>query len=494
MKIRCMKMLSMKMRGLWIILLMIFSFALKAQDNNTFQLHPDNPHYFLYQGKPTIVVGSGEHYGAVINLDFDYKTYLQTLGKDQLNNTRLFTGAYVEKLGDFGIQKNTLAAADGRVILPWKRAAESGYTLGGNKFDLNQWDEAYFERLKNFMQLSAENDVIVEVTLFSAHYANGWNYSALNPKNNINQTSEIPSAKVNTLDNGNILEHQERYVRKIVSELNDFDNLYFEIQNEPWAEAPDLVFTRNEFGPEEDWRSQTQVVSQKSNAWQRTVAEWIKDEESNLPKKHLISQNISNFDYPITDPDPNISIFTFHYAFPKAVYQNYYLDRAIGLNETGFAGQADSTYRRQAWRFLMAGGSLFSHLDYSFSVGSEDGSDTAYEAPGGGSPAFRDQMSILKTFFEDLDFIALKPDFQTVLGSPGAYNLTLSDGESLWIIYVEPVAIKSQSFILDLPEGEYQAEWKDVESGKSLGMMTVEDNHLKVPEANGDKVVVIRSR
>src|SRR5262245_11031978 len=30
-------------------------------------LHPDNPHYFLFRGKPTILITSGEHYGAVLN-------------------------------------------------------------------------------------------------------------------------------------------------------------------------------------------------------------------------------------------------------------------------------------------------------------------------------------------------------------------------------------------------------------------------------------------
>ena len=34
-------------------------------------LHPDNPHYFLYRGKPAVLVTSGEHYGAVLNRDFD---------------------------------------------------------------------------------------------------------------------------------------------------------------------------------------------------------------------------------------------------------------------------------------------------------------------------------------------------------------------------------------------------------------------------------------
>ena len=26
-------------------------------------LHPENPHYFLFRGKPTVLVTSGEHYG-----------------------------------------------------------------------------------------------------------------------------------------------------------------------------------------------------------------------------------------------------------------------------------------------------------------------------------------------------------------------------------------------------------------------------------------------
>ena len=69
------------------------------------RLLPKNPHYFEYDGRQTLLIGSGEHYGAVVNQDFDYRTYLATLAADGLNNTRLFTGAYVEKPGDFNIQK-----------------------------------------------------------------------------------------------------------------------------------------------------------------------------------------------------------------------------------------------------------------------------------------------------------------------------------------------------------------------------------------------------
>ncbi len=42
-------------------------------------LHPQNPHYLLFRGKPAVLITSGEHYGAVLNRDFDYRRYLDEL-------------------------------------------------------------------------------------------------------------------------------------------------------------------------------------------------------------------------------------------------------------------------------------------------------------------------------------------------------------------------------------------------------------------------------
>ena len=41
------------------------------------QLHPENQHYFLYKGNALALITSAEHYGALLNLDFDYHTYLR---------------------------------------------------------------------------------------------------------------------------------------------------------------------------------------------------------------------------------------------------------------------------------------------------------------------------------------------------------------------------------------------------------------------------------
>ena len=45
--------------------------------------------------KPTILITSGEHYGAVLNLDFDYARYLDELHAHGLNLTRTFAGTYL---------------------------------------------------------------------------------------------------------------------------------------------------------------------------------------------------------------------------------------------------------------------------------------------------------------------------------------------------------------------------------------------------------------
>lgn len=455
---------------LWVPLYMSL-LTLHAQAQSVLRLNPSNPHYFEYKGKPTVIVGSGEHYGAVINGEFNYKTYLQTLKNDGLNTTRLFTGAYFEVPGAFGIQKNTMAPNPDKLLLPWARSSEPGYKLGGNKFNLTQWNDAYFDRLKDFMQEAERNGIIVEINLFSSYYGAGWPHSVFNRPNNVNNTDEIPPQNAQTPFNGNILGFQEQYVRKIVRELNSFPNLYFEIQNEPWADLKDTVLVYNEYFSKEEvkdsfWKATLEVVAERANDWQRRVAGWIRDEERNLANKHLISQNISNFHYPIADPDPNVSLFNFHYASPEAVTENYYLEKPIGFNETGFAGSQDVTYRRQAWRFMMAGGALFNHLDYSFSVGFENGQDTMYKAPGGGSPALRKQFGILKQYLDKLDLTHLKPAPVLVQASPGAQTWALSSGRSQCVVYLEPLATRKLELVLWLPRGSYRADWTDVATGE----------------------------
>ena len=99
----------------FLLLAGILSCGRYNQQQPALSLHPQNQHYFLFRGKPVILIGSTEHYGAVMNLDFNYVKYLDEISSSGLNVTRTFSGIYVEPGGAFGISKNTMAPAPGRV-------------------------------------------------------------------------------------------------------------------------------------------------------------------------------------------------------------------------------------------------------------------------------------------------------------------------------------------------------------------------------------------
>jgi hypothetical protein len=413
-------------------------------------LHPDNPHYFLWRGKPTVLITSGEHYGAVLNLDFDYVTYLKELAAHKLNNTRTWSGAYVEPNGAFNITSNSLAPANGRFICPWARSGEPGYANGGNKFDLTQWNTNYFARLRHFMQQAGTRGVVVEMNLFCPMYDEAqWKLSPQNAINNVNGIGRVARTNVYTLDkNGGLLAIQETLTRELVTELNAFDNLYFEICNEPYFGGVTME-------------------------WQHHIADVIVETEKTLPNKHLISQNVANGSKKVTKPHPAISIFNFHYASPpKAVAENYALNKVIGDNETGFKGTNVTHYRMEAWEFIVAGGALYNNLDYSFVAGHERG-DFVYPKtqPGGGNPEFRRQMTVLRDFINGFDFVRMKPDKEFInSGVPDkmhAYALA-ENGKQYAAYFFDPSNAAPQSIALTLliPSGQYRVDWIDVLSGK----------------------------
>ena len=408
-------------------------------------VHPSNPHYFEFRGKPTILVTSGEHYGAVLNRAFDYSTYLQTLANDRLNLTRIFSGLYREVPGSFGITKNTLAPLEPDFVQPFRR-------VSAQRYDLSAWNEDYFSRLKGFAAEASRLGIIVEMTLFTSYYNDThWSLSPLNAANNVQGVGKVKSDEVLTLKDSELFAVQERFVRKAVRELNSFDNVYFEVCNEPYFH-----------GVAEDW--------------QRRIAEIIVDEQSRLPKRHLISMNIANGSAAVTSPHPAISIFNFHYARPpRAVEVNYGLNKPIGMNETGFDGTLDAVYRIQAWDFLMAGGALYNNLDYSFAVGFENGTFPVPAGdPGGGSPRLRKQLGLLRTFFDAVPFTTMRPWAVPVFGLPQATSARLlSDGSNVYAGYLHTGQIMAgyqpryivrtaklrTTLSFDLPSGEYELEW-----------------------------------
>ncbi|MDF1548657.1 MAG: PA14 domain-containing protein [Bacteroidales bacterium] len=432
----------MKLNYFFLILLISFSSCINSYNTEPVKQCNENPRYFSYKGKPTILMGSTEHYGAVLNLDFDYMSYLDELQKCNLNLTRTFTGIYVEPQGAFNIEKNTLAPDPGRFICPFARSEEPGYANGGNKFDLSKWDQHYFKRLKNFISEADKRDIIVEITLFSSIYEEEqWKLNPQNPANNINNLPIVPFKEVQSLLHPEYLAFQENMVKKIVNELNEFNNIYFEICNEPYSDNI----------PKD---------------WQNHMAELVRQTEKQLPKKHIISYNIGNQSMHIPSLNPSYSAVNFHYAEPEASLENSHLNVPIGDNETGFKGVADWPYRVEAWSFILAGGALFNHLDYSFAVGHETG-DFQYPVsqPGGGNNGLRKQFGFLRRFIENLDFIQMRPDTVLInnLSDSSISTQVFSNDNKLYLVYLykrwknakENISVRGLTNFIPPTTGEY---------------------------------------
>jgi hypothetical protein len=413
-------------------------------------LHPDNPRYFLFRGKPTVLVTSAEHYGAVLNLDFDYLRYLDTLGADGLNLTRLFSGTYHEVPSSFAITDNTLAPKPGRYAAPWARSTEPGDYDGGMKFDLSRWDDSYFRRLKDFMAEAQKRGVVVEMNLFCPLYEEVlWDASPMNARNNVNGVGRVPRDEVYTLKHADLTAVQEAVARKIVTELNGFDNLYFEIANEPYFGGITLE-------------------------WQHHVAKLIADTEAKLPNRHLVSMNIANGTARVENPSPHVSIFNFHYATPPlAVAANAHLRGVIGENETGFRGKEDVLYRTEGWAFLLAGGGLYNNLDYSFTPAHPDGTFLDYTSPGGGNPTFRRQMRVLKDFVDSFDFVRMMPDRSVVEAPAGLEVQSLVEKGRQYAVYLyRPVG-----------QGNFAARWTgrlDPPATGEYRLTTVSDDGVRL--------------
>ena len=415
-------------------------------------LHPDNPHYLLFRGKPTILVTSAEHYGAVLNLDFDYIKYLDTLHSYGFNLTRMFSGIYVESPRSFNIMNNTLAPAPGRFICPWARSSEPGYANGGNKFDLNKWDENYFERLRDFITQAGKRGIVVEVVLFCPYYGDEqWDLSPIKHSNNINGIGNIARTDALTMKDSKLLSVQEAMVRKIINELKDFDNIYYEICNEPYFGGVTLE-------------------------WQYHIASIINDAEKDFTYKHLMAQNIANGSAKIENPNSLVSIFNFHYATPPiAVEMNYDLNRVISDDETGFRGIDDTPYRTEGWEFIIAGGGIYDNLDYSYTVGHEDGTFILPSTqPGGGSASLHNQLKILKDFIHGFNFINMRPDnsiIKKVTPSEITVRALVETGKT-YALHVRGGT--KVDIIIDITKGKYKIEWLNTKTGIFESKLTVD--------------------
>jgi len=430
------------------------------------KLHPSNPHYFLFNGQPTILITSAEHYGAVVNKEFNYVTYFDRLKAYGLNYTRIYPGALFEPMGKF-IVGNTLGVKPASLVVPWARSNVLGYLVCGNKFDLDKWDAEYFRRLKDFVAQAGKRGIVVEVCFFNSQYSDTWPISPLYYENNIQKVGKCDYLDAQTMRHADLIKRMDDYVGKITQEVNDFDNVILEICDEP-----SLFTSHADAGP-----------------WVKHFVGVITNAESKLPKKHLIAQEVEG---PLGGPidlsgDPNISVIVGQYVQEggseqmggmKGLDHQYRHNKPIEFNETAYypvwyKGDIVGASRVEAWEFLVGGGASFNHLNGRFTVEDPAGKTTDNDQV---LAALRN----LKNFLYGFDFLKMKLDKSFIVsGVPaGAFCRGISEPGKQYALYLHHSKLEdrnhyyivttgkyTENLVLSLSAGTYKTDWVDPASG-----------------------------
>lgn len=201
-----------------------------------------NPRYFVYNGAETVLVGASGSYLPHIQQSTrtDWVTYsnhqafVDALAADGLNTMRIWVGLNHSPGKDF-------------TNSPWPN--EQPFVWNGSKWDLNQWDATYFSRLRQVVSYCNQKNVIVEITLFDPFqgvHTNGPWGEGKNVQNIFFSqeryfvTFASGTSHPSTQDQAAFAKQKE-LVRKVVTELAPYPNVYYEIANEPDIHPNNLV-------------------------------------------------------------------------------------------------------------------------------------------------------------------------------------------------------------------------------------------------------------
>jgi hypothetical protein len=435
-----------------------------------------NPHYFAYKGKPVLLITSDHHYGAVINRDFDYLAFLDTLAAAGMNFTRIYPGAYIERDGDF-VPDNVLGPRPGRQILPWARSRQTGAheVLGGTKLDLDRWDDDYFRRLHGFLRAARERDIIVDIAFFNGMYKDRWPFQPLFHANNIQGVGTCESRYVQTLQDERLVQYHKLYVRRITAEAAGYENVLLDIVDEPNVDGcPPALYA----------------------PWISLMIETVRDAERPLARKHVIVQTIEPYTAAVPKDgagdfsgDPRVTAIAHEYCWGiRHLDTEYEHGKPMILIETNYypthyAGLPLDSSRAEAWEFMVGGGAAFMHLSSLYSTFNATGKGTDVDAVLG-------QLKALRSFLEGFDFAAMRRDASLLKsGAPaGTFARAISEPGKQYALYLhhskhagwynkeieigscyEPIpGDYREELALELPAGDWQLDWVEPATARTI--------------------------
>ncbi len=251
----------------WLVLVAVLNVAaigVCAADpaRGPLRVHPANPRYFTDgsqgpDGSPSTVYLTGAHTWNNLQdmgetdppTPFDFGAHLDFLAARGHNLIRLWRW----ELLMWDTRANQERSLRRLVVAPhpWARTGPGPALDGKPKFNLEQLDEAYFQRLRSRVAAAADRGIYVAVMLFEGwglqHVADAWRAHPFHPSNHVHgwdadADGDGRGLEVHTLRVPVVTRIQEAYVRKVCDTLNDLDNVLYEIANETGAYSTEWQF------------------------------------------------------------------------------------------------------------------------------------------------------------------------------------------------------------------------------------------------------------
>ncbi len=184
--------------------------------------------WFLYDGKPIYLVGF-DRQELASDPQLDYVQVLDQYARYRINKVRIWIYNWW---------------GGPALLAPWSYNPDIG------KYDLDQWDAVYWERLKGFLAAAEARGIIVEISIFAdySYHADQWSDPtwryAWNRDFNVNGAFSTnknggffpefydPDYNERSSSGRTVHDYQQALVDKTLQEVGPFSNIYFEVANE----------------------------------------------------------------------------------------------------------------------------------------------------------------------------------------------------------------------------------------------------------------------
>jgi len=423
-------------------------------------IHPDNQRYFMVKGdrQKKVVYLTGSHHWANLQDkycddlmdDQQWPNYLLLLKKHNHNYIR---GWHIEHASEKGEGCSGLWLWS---PLPFDRTGPGSAIDGRPKFDLTKYNQQYFDRIRKRAIDVGKNGIYISIMLFqgwsidrknsSASERDPWRCHPFNAANNINGINgdldgDGQGLEIHTLRIPEITKLQEAYVAHTIDQLNDLDNILWEISNESHKD---------------------------SASWQYHMIKFIKDYEATKPKQHLVGMtgycvtNAQLFDSPADWISPDKTSPTHKEGYrhdpPDAAGKKIIIADTDHL--WGIGGNHSWVWRT----FLRGMHPIFMDPIY---VADIEKSKPKLKNPA--FPTLRMALGHTRKYAEKINLAKMSP--QNHLSTT---TFCLANPGVEYIVY-NP---EKKPFTVKLLSGAYYYEWFDPQAGKVLktGKITVKTN------------------